>query len=369
MDAVRPTVMEVDLSALRHNLDVVQRAAGDADVCAVVKADAYGHGADVVARTLLDAGATWLSVALVEEGEALRRAGIDAKILLLSEPVGRGTDPRPAVRRLLDADLVPSVATPAFADALGAEAGGPVAAHLLVDTGMARVGAAPDAVGALMDHPGLEVTGAWTHLARADEDVDTTDRQLDTWDRVVARVRAVVPDATIHAANSAGTLRHPRARFDLVRAGIVLYGLSPAPGLPATGFGLRQVLRLRTAVSFVKRVTAGTAVSYGHTWSAPGDGWLATLPIGYADGAPRVTSNHLEVLLDGRRFPQVGRVTMDQAMVFTGDHRPAVGDEVVLLGPQGDGFVSVDEWAEAAGTISYEIPCQLTARVPRVHLP
>nr|WP_274388392.1 alanine racemase [Salsipaludibacter albus] len=361
-------MLEVDLSALRHNLDVVRAATGDAQVCAVVKADAYGHGAAVVARTLLDAGAAWLAVALVEEGEALRAAGIEAPILLLSEPVGRGRDPRPAARRLLDAELVPSVATTSFADALAAEADERVGAHLLVDTGMARVGARTEAVGELLDHPGLHVTGAWTHLARADEDVDTTDRQLARWDAVVTQVRARVPNAVIHAANSAGTLRHPRSHFDLVRAGIVLYGLSPAPGVPATSFGLRQVLRLRTGVSFVKHVAAGTPVSYGHTWTAPVDGWLATLPIGYADGVPRIASNGIEVLLAGRRLPQVGRVTMDQTMVFCGEHRPSLGDEVVLLGGQGDGFVSVDEWAAAADTISYEIPCQLTARVPRVHL-
>lgn len=367
--AVRPTRAEVDLAAIRHNVAIVAEAAGGTDLLAVVKADGYGHGAVEVARAALAAGVSWLAVALVEEAEALRAAGITAPVLLLSEPLGQpGAGAAEAARRVVAADVTPSVCTVAFADALQAVSDTAVPAHLVVDTGMGRVGCRPDEVGALLDHPGLDVTGAWTHLARADEDVDTTDRQLVRWAPVVEHVRARRPDAVVHAANSAGILRHPAARFDLVRMGIVLYGLSPAPDLPATSFGLRQALSLRTGVSFAKRIPAGMPVSYGHVWRAPTDGWLATLPLGYADGVPRVASNHLEVLVDGRRFPQVGRVTMDQVLVFTGDHEPRISDEVVLLGAQGDAFVSVDEWAAAAGTISYEIPCQLTARVPRHHL-
>lgn len=368
--AVRPTRADVDLAAIRHNVGVLADAAGEADLLAVVKADGYGHGAVAVARAALAAGATWLAVALVEEAEVLRAADISAPILLLSEPVGQ-SDPvaqATAARRVVAADLTPSVCTIAFADVLQEVSHTPVPAHLVVDTGMGRVGCRPDEVGALLAHPGLDVTGAWTHFARADEDVDTTARQLTRWAPVVDQVRAHRPGAVVHAANSAAILRHPAARFDLVRMGIVLYGLSPAPDLPATSFGLRQALSLRTGVSFAKRIAAGTSVSYGHVWRAPTDGWLATLPLGYADGVPRVASNHLEVLLDGCRFPQVGRVTMDQVLVFTGDHQPRIGDEVVLLGAQGDEFVSVDEWAAAAGTISYEITCQLTARVPRHHL-
>ncbi len=367
--AVRPTRAEVDLAAIRHNVGVVAAAAGGTDLLAVVKADGYGHGAVEVAHAALAAGASWLAVALVEEAEVLRAVGITAPILLLSEPVGQsGAGATEAARRVVAADLTPSVCTIAFADTLQVMSDTPVPAHLVIDTGMGRVGCRPDEVGALLDHPGLDVTGAWTHLARADEDVDTTDRQLARWASVVDEVRARRPDAIVHAANSAGILRHPSARFDLVRMGIVLYGLSPAPDLPATSFGLRQALSLSTGVSFTKRITAGTRVSYGHIWAAPSDGWLATLPLGYADGIPRVASNHIEVLLDGRRFPQVGRVTMDQVLVFTGEHEPRIGDEVVLLGAQANDFVSVDEWAAAAGTISYEITCQLTARVPRHHV-
>lgn len=376
IDAIRPTRIEVDLDAIRHNVGVLRRMAEPATVCAVVKADGYGHGAVATARAAIEAGATWLAVALVEEGEVLRAAGIDAPILLLSEPLGQpdAQGRRRAATRLLGADLTPSVATVAFAELLGEVANAPVSAHLLVDTGMGRVGCRPDEVPALLAHPALRVTGGWTHFARADEDVATTDDQLARWRPCVERIRQAHPEALIHAANSAGVLRHPAAHADLVRVGIAMYGLSPAPDVPAAAFGLRQALTLRTGVSFVKHVVAGTPVAYGHTWSAPRDGWVATLPIGYADGVPRSTSNHTEVLLAGQRYPQVGRVTMDQVMVFTGDHQPALGDDVVLLG--GDDrhpddptrFVSVDEWAAAAGTISYEIPCHLTARVPRVHV-
>ncbi len=377
IERLRPTWAEIDLTAIRHNVQVVQATAPGAMVCAVVKADGYGHGSIQVGRAALAAGAQWLAVALVEEGEALRAGGIEAPILLLSEPVGQVDEAgrRAAATRVLAADLTPSVATTEFAGLLAAVAGSPVGAHLLVDTGMGRVGCRPDEVTALLDHPGLDVTGAWTHLARADEDVDTTDVQRRRWAPVVDEVRRARPDAIVHAANSAGLLRHPDAHFDMVRAGIALYGLSPAPSVTAVSFGLRQALTLRTAVSFVKHVPARTPLGYGHTWSAPRDGWVATLPIGYADGVPRSTSNGIEVIIDGRRCPQVGRVSMDQVLVFTGPHQPRVGDEVVLLG--GDAshpddptrFVNVDEWAAAADTIAYEIPCQLTARVPRIHLP
>lgn len=373
---MRPTRAEVDLAAIRHNVGVVRGVVGDTLLCAVVKADGYGHGAVEVARAAIEAGAEWLAVALVEEAEVLRAAGMDVPILLLSEPVGQVDDAsrRAAVTRLLAAEVTPSVGTPAFAQLLGEVAGHPVDSHLLVDTGMGRVGCQPGEVADLLAHPGIRVTGVWTHLARADEDVETTDLQLSRWESVVALVRAARPTAIIHAANSAGLLRHPRAHLDMVRAGISLYGLSPAPTVTATSHGLRQAMTLRSAVSFVKPVTVGTPIAYGHTWTAPRDGWLATVPIGYADGVPRAVSSRVEVLLGGHRHRQAGRVTMDQLMVFTGDHEPEVGDEVVLLGgdtahpDDRDRFVNVDEWAAAADTISYEIPCQLTARVPRVHL-
>ncbi len=366
---VRPTRLEVDLGAIRHNVRVLAAAAGDATTCAVVKADGYGHGAVPVARAALEAGATWLAVALVEEGEVLRDAGIDAPVLLLSEP------PPAAITRMLDADLVPTVYTVDFGgalDAAAADRGRAAPAHLGVDTGMGRVGAWGDQLEALLEAAvgwwHVDVEGLWTHLARADEpDVPTTDEQLARFAKVRERVTAAgLHPRVVHAANSAATLVHPAAALDLVRCGIAMYGLSPAPDMPASGHDLRQALRLVTEVAFAKWVPAGTPLSYGHTWAAPSDGWVATLPIGYADGVPRLVSNVVEALHDGRRRPVVGRVTMDQSMLWCGEEEPHVGDEVVLLGTQGGEHVSVDEWAAAVGTISYEIACGISARVPRV---
>ena len=367
---VRPTRLEVDLDAIRHNVGVLAAAAGDAVVCAIVKADGYAQGAVEVARAALDAGASHLGVALVEEGEQLRAAGVDAPILLLSEP------PVSAVPRLLAAGLTPTVYSRAMGTALDEAArrhGAPVRVHLGVDTGMGRVGAPvdqwDDLLAAVVDWH-VDVEGVWTHLARADEpDQPTTADQLTRFADLLGRVRAAgLGPRLVHAANSAATLLHPGAAFDLVRPGIAVYGLSPAADVPAADHGLRQALRLVTEVSYAKHVPAGTAVSYGHTWRTPADGWVATVPVGYADGVPRLVSNEVDVLLDGRRRRLVGRVTMDQSMVWCADHEPRVGDEVVLLGGQGDGFVSVDEWAAVVGTISYEIACGISGRVPRVYV-
>lgn len=373
MNPARPTRLEVDLDAIAHNVRVLRERAGDAIVCAVVKADGYGHGAVEIAKAAVEAGASWLAVALVEESEELRQGGLDAPILLLSEP------PVDAAPRIIAADLVASVCTPAFGDALNSAAsdvGATCEVHLLVDTGMGRVGATRDHWQELFDAraswDALEVTGLWTHLARADEpDVGTTEMQLEQFAEARAMAqRSGLDDVLVHAANSAGTLLFEQSRFDMVRTGIAIYGLSPAPGLPAERFGLRQALRLASEVSFVKHVPAGTPVSYGHTWTSPAAGWVATVPVGYADGVPRALSNRAEALWNGRRVPFVGNVTMDQLLVWCGDDEPHVGDEVVFLGDDGSGeAVSVDEWADLEGTISYEVACAIGKRVPRRHLP
>lgn len=365
---VRPTRLEVDLGAIRHNVATLATAAGVAEVCAVVKADGYGHGAVEVAGAALDGGATRLAVALVEEGEALRRAGIDAPVLMLSEP------PPSAARRMVAAELTPTVYTPemgAALDAVARERDEPIAVHLCVDTGMGRVGATEpswDRLLADLVSWRVEVEGVWTHLACADEpDEPTTTEQLARFADLLGRVGAAgMHPSLVHAANSAATLLHPAAAFDLVRPGIAVYGLSPAPDVTAAAHGLRQALRLVSEVSFAKHVPAGTPLSYGHTWRTPTDGWVATVPAGYADGVPRLVSDQVDVLLGGVRRPLVGRVTMDQFMVWCGDHEPRPGDEVVLLGDQGDEHVSVDEWAAAVGTISYEIACGISGRVPRL---
>ncbi len=366
---LRPTRIEVDLAAIRHNVARFREVAGT-EVCAVVKANAYGHGAVPVARAALAAGATWLAVALVEEGLELRQAGIDAPILVLSEP------PIAAVPYLLEADLTPTVYRAPFLatlDAAGHARGTPVDIHLKVDTGMARVGV-PEADWSARLHQaatarGVRVAAIQTHLARADEpDAPTTSEQLAVLDRFLGEAAklGIRPDL-VHASNSAGALLHDRARRTLLRPGIGIYGLSPGPEVDAADHGLEPALRLVSEVGFAKHVEAGTPVSYGHHWSAPDAGWIATVPVGYADGVPRALSNRVEVLLDGRRCLIVGRVCMDQTLVWCDAAEPHVGDPVVLLGAQGADRIRVEEWAAAADTITYEIVTQLTARVPRHH--
>jgi alanine racemase len=366
---LRPTHIEVDLAAIRSNVARLGAAAGT-EVCAVVKADGYGHGAVPVAHAAVEAGASWLAVATVEEGQALRAAGLDVGILVLSEP------PIAAIGDLLAADLTPVAYRAPFLaalDAAGHARGQPVRVHLKADTGMTRAGVPPEDWDARLEQVavarGLEVEGLLTHLARADEPaVPTTDEQLAAFDRFLdAAARVGVRPWFVHAANTAGALAHPRSHHSLVRVGIGVYGLSPSTEVDAVDHGLVPALRYVTEVALAKRIAAGTAVSYGHRWRAPEDGWLATLPVGYADGVPRALTNVGEVLVGGRRCPIAGTVCMDQVTVWCGDDEPPVGAEVVLLGGQGDERIRVEEWAQHADTITYEIVTQLTARVPRYH--
>jgi alanine racemase len=367
---VRPTIVRVDLGAIRHNVRVLRDLAGT-DVCAVVKADAYGHGAVEVGRAALEGGATWLGVALVEEGVELREAGIDAPILVLSEP------PVAGVGALLDADLTPVVYRPPFLATLAAaaaERGTTAAVHVKADTGMGRVGVRPERWTAVLrqvaEAPSLVAEGLLTHLACADEpDRPVTGEQLAAFDRFLAAARGLgIAARWVSAANTAGTLLHPRAHHRLVRPGIGVYGLSPDLGVDATDHGLRPALSLASQVSFAKRVPAGTPVSYGLRWQAPADGWVATVPVGYADGVPRRLTGCGEALVGGRRRPFAGTVTMDQLLLWCGDDEPRVGDPVVLLGSQGEERIRVEEWARHLGTITYEVVSQLTARLPRVHV-
>lgn len=367
----RPTTVHVDLDAIGHNVRRIRAVVGPStSVCAVVKADGYGHGAVPVARAAVDAGAAWVAVALVEEGVELRRAGLAGPILLLTEP------PPAAIGMLVDHDLIPMVYSPrtvALLDAHADEVGRDVTVHLKADTGMGRVGATPqewdDLLASVATASRVRVDGLATHLARADEPgVRATHEQLAVFDRLVDRARDVGMAPThVHAANTAGALRYPDARYTMVRAGIGIYGLSPSTDVDASDHGLLPALSLTTEVSHVKRVPAGTPVSYGHRWHAPRDGWIATLPIGYADGMPRALTNIAEVLIDGRRHPIAGTVTMDQILVWCDASAPQVGQTVTLIGADGDEQLRVEDWASAADTITYEIATQLTGRLPRVH--
>lgn len=366
---MRAAWIEVDLDAIGHNTARLAERAAPAALCAVVKADGYGHGAERVARAALGAGARMLAVAVVEEGLVLRRAGVDAPILVLSEA------PLDAMDDIVAASLTPTIyraASVAAAEQAARRAGRRLGVHVKVDTGMRRVGAAPGDVAGIVaavaadDH--LELTGLFTHLAVADEPDDPfTATQLARFDDVVDGLRAAgLPTGMLHVANSAATIRG-LGHHDLVRCGISLYGFAPSPAL-ADPVGLRPALSLRAKVSHVKRVRAGEGLSYGLRYRPRVDTQIVTLPLGYADGVRRILSRRgAQVLLGGRRYPIVGTVTMDQLLVDTGpEGRVRVGDEAVLLGRQGDEEIPATEWAERLDTITYEIVCAFSPRLPRI---
>lgn len=368
---MRPTWADIDLGAVAHNVELLKAAAAPAVVCAVVKADGYGHGAVPVGRAAVEAGAEWLGVALVEEGRILRESGIRCPILVLSEP-------RPLeMVEVVAYDLTPTVYSGeglAAAAAAANQGGHCLDVHLKIDTGMGRVGAQPaDATAlaaAIVDKEALNLQGVWTHCAMADDPADPyTNVQLDTYDGVLAELGGAGFDIAFrHAANSAVTLTSARGRYDMVRCGIAIYGLAPSPALAATT-DLRAVLRLRSQVSFAKRLLAGERISYGLAWQADRDTNIATVPIGYADGIRRRSAAvGGEVLIRGSRHPIVGAVTMDQLMVDCGDEPVVAGDEVVLIGHQGDHVIPADEWAERLDTISYEIVCDIASRVSRRYI-
>ena len=362
----------VDLDAVAHNVAVLRAEVAPSLLCAVVKADGYGHGAIAVSEAAIAAGADWLGVALVEEGAVLRKAGIQAPILLLSQP--RSKDLAAVVRY----DLRVCVHSTASAELLAraaAEQGRVARVHLKVDTGMNRVGVSPaDAMAVACEierRPELELEGVFTHCAVADEpDNPFTDVQLDRFEAVLDELAAAgISPPLRHAANSATAIVHPRGRYDLVRAGISVYGIAPAPGL-ADGLGLRPALTLRAEVSMVKRVPAGEGISYGLRHVTERETTVATVPIGYADGVPRrLGLAGGEVLVGGRRRPILGVVTMDQLMVDCGDDPVEIGDEVVLIGRQGDEEITAEEWAERLDTIAYEVVCGIGPRVPRIYRP
>ncbi len=355
----------VDLDAIAHNVASVARQVSPADVWAVVKANGYGHGAVPVATAALEAGAAGLCVALTHEGIALRQAGIDAPVLVLSE------QPPSHAAALIEHRLTPTVYSPTSVSALVEAGAHRLGVHVKVDTGMLRVGAAPaavDAVLAAVDAAGsaLRVAGVFTHLPIADEpDDEFTARQLEQFDSIVAAL-GLDDDVLVHTANSAGALAHPDARRTLVRLGIAMYGVSPGAGVKDLCSDLRPAMSLHSRVSFVKRVEAGSRISYGLRHRFDRETTVATLPIGYADGVPRrLFDVGGAVLLGGRHRPIVGVVTMDQLMVDCGDDPVSFGDEAVLIGAQDGEGIRAEEWAEALGTIGYEIVCAISGRVPR----
>lgn len=384
---LRPAWAEVDLDAVQANAELLVRLVAPSRLCAVVKAGGYGHGSIPIARAALAGGATHLAVALVEEGRRLRDAGIDAPVLILSEP------PAAAMAEVVASGLTPTIYSRAGLEAVSAVArsgaGEPFAVHVKVDTGMHRVGAPPASAVALAlevsRRPELLLEGFWTHFAVADDPADPyTDEQVADFEAAVASLAAAgIRPPLLHAANSAGALWHPGARFDLVRCGIALYGLPPAPGL--TGGGgeggesgqggegvvgrLRPAMSLKARVSHTKTVKAGERLSYGLRYRLERDSVIATVPLGYADGVTRrLSSAGGQVLIGGRRRPLAGAVTMDQILVDCGpDALVSIGDEVVLLGRQGGEVIDAWEWARRIESIAWEVVCGVSGRVPRTY--
>jgi alanine racemase len=369
--AWRPTRAEIDLECIRHNVGLFVGLVGPGcQVMAVVNADGYGHGAVETARAALQGGAGRLGVALVEEGEELREAGITAPVHLLFEP------PPEAAVRVAELGLVPSVYTRTYAHALSQAAvasGVDLKLHIKVDTGMHRVGAAPQEAVALAVEaaslPGLEVEGIYTHLANASVPGHPfTTRQYEVLQEVLREIRERgVKVALRHAAASGAALSFPQARMEMIRLGIAMYGLLPGSRYRGS-LDLRPALSLKTRVSRVFRVCEQEGVSYGLTYRCERDAWIAVLPVGYADGLPRALSNHWEVLIAGKRYPQVGMVCMDLCMVDLGDDACEPGEEVTVLGGYGADEWGVERAAEVLGTINYEIVCGIGKRVPRVYL-
>lgn len=378
------THVEIDLAAIAHNLAQVRALAPGAQVLVAVKANGYGHGAVEVSRYLAGQGlADWFGVATVPEGVELRAAGIDQPILKFS-PVLCSDELEAALAAGISLTVHDRAGIDAVAHA--AAAGRPVGVHLAIDTGMRRVGCEPADAALLAEHiashPGLRFEGIFTHLPISDVPAgqDFTRTQLRLFNDIVGQIQqaragaglAAVP--LVHAANSGAVLGHDLAGTTMVRPGIMAYGYYPdAAGTPRT-VELRQALAWKSRVSHVKRIGQGETVGYGRTWTAPTDRWIATVPIGYADGYSRLNSNRGRMLVGGRSHPVAGRVCMDQTMLDLGPTRPdepapaRVGDEVVVLGAQGSEFISTDELAGLMGTISYEVVCLIAPRVPRSYL-
>ncbi|MRX44272.1 alanine racemase [Agromyces kandeliae] len=362
----------IDLDALRANVAALAATVAPARVMAVVKADAYGHGAVHVARAALDGGADHLGVADLDEALALRDAGIEAPVLAwLHDPAARFDA---AIAHDIDLGASSAAQLEAMADA-AASAGRIANVHLKLDTGLSRNGILradwDDVVAraaALESEGRVRVRGLFSHLANTSPDDDAA--QLAAFlDGAAAAENAGLSPELRHLASTAAALRLPEARLDMVRIGIGIYGVPPfGDGTTAAELGLTPVMTLRGRVAAVRRVEPGTGASYGYTWRAPHPTTLALVPLGYADGVPRQASGRAEVVIHGARHRIAGRIAMDQFLVDVGEAEVAVGDEVVLFGDPVTGAPSADEWGDAADTIGYEIVTRIGPRVPRTHV-
>ena len=377
--AIRPTVAQINLDALQHNLSQVRKLAGSREIIAVVKADAYGHGAVPIARVLAANGVSRFGVALVEEARVLREAGLTQEIIVLG---GCTEEQTPEIIDLGVTTTIFSARLATALDAAARRAGRLAPVHVKIDTGMGRLGfsvdEAPEAVANLARLPGLRLEGILTHFADADlADLSFAREQIVRFDHAVAAIKSRGVSISLrHAANSAAVMvagrasipGFERALYDAVRPGIMLYGYRPGPGVTSEA-KLLPVLSLVTRVALLKRVPSGTSISYGRTFVTRRPSLIAVLPIGYADGYRRFLSNTGHVLIRGHKTPIVGRVCMDLTMVDVTDVAGVEeGDEAVLIGAQGEAMITADDVAAAGGTIAYEVLCGIGPRVPRRYI-
>jgi alanine racemase len=363
------TYAQIDLGAIAHNIAEIKKALKKGvKFMAVVKADGYGHGAIEVSKAAVASGVDYLSVASFMEAIQLREAGVSAPILILSE------SPLEFADDIVANGLTQTVYTMRLAEALSKaanSAGKTAKVHLKVDTGMGRIGAFPHEAEGLLEKikalPGVVVEGLFTHFAKADDPSDPyTRHQLSLFNDLAGKVEKKQYSIPLkHAANSAASLYYPDSHLDMVRIGLAMYGISP--GNVKSGIPLKSALSFKTKIMFSKRVPKGTKLSYGATYETPRETTIVTIPVGYADGFSRALSNKAQVLINGKRFPVAGRVCMDMTLVDVGDENLNIGDEVVLIGSQGDNHISADEIARLSDTISYEVVCGIGKRVPRVY--
>ncbi len=366
----RPTIAVIDMEALDHNFREVVRCAEGQQVLAVVKARAYGHGAVEMSKRLLRLGADMLGVALVEEGRELREAGIDAPVLVMG-----ATFPEQA-EEMVSLKLTPAIFGLSVVQALSEAAykrRTTINVHVKIDTGMGRIGIAPEdapeLIATLQKLRNISVQGLMTHFADADlRDKQFASKQMDRFESLLKALEAKKIRVPVrHAANSAAVLDFHRAFFTMVRPGLMLYGYNPLEE-GALGADLRPVLSLVSRIAFIKKVPTGVPISYGRTFTTKRESAIATLPIGYADGYGRGLSNKGEALVRGMRVPVVGRVCMDMCMIDVTDVPAArEGDDVVLIGSQGSERITADDIAAKIGTIAYEVLCGISSRVPRIY--
>ena len=366
---MKRAVARIDLGAVERNCARLKSTLREnAELCAVVKADGYGHGADACASAALAGGATRLAVATGAEAAQIGRRFPQIPLLVMGALTLDDLDDA------LAAGAEVAVWRDSFRQAVSARGrsqGRPVRAHVKYDSGMGRLGNPdPSEVMALAracaEDPNLDLAGVWTHFATADEpDSDFFDTQLERFSTVAEAVKAEFPSVTVHAANSAAVFHDPRSHFDMARCGVAVYGLDPFQGDPAER-GLAPAMSLCSYVADVKRFSDGDSAGYGQTWRAAGDTWVGVLPLGYGDGVRRGLSNNAEVLIRGRRHPLVGTVSMDNVTVDLGPETEVEpGDEAVLIGSQGSETILAEEIAARLGTINYEVTCGISARVPR----